>query len=257
MDNPTGLFKFSRAGKVIHEGIPYDQAVRLITDGAILPSDFYWVSGMTDWQLVSSRVWVPSSSPKSPPPPLPQVDEDLNEQDALKSLQGILTVGEKVLYYAIQRRLFAIFSRRVLIAATNGRVIVITRGLFGGFTMQDYRWQDIADSKISTGVFGADLVLVVIGGRTCLVNGLRKEQASALYRHAQAEEQSWREKLRVRQIEEMRARSGGVHIGSTSAAASAGTPVSSRLAQAKQMLTDGLISDSEYEAIKAKIVSEI
>ena len=97
----------------------------------------------------------------------------------------------------------------------------------------------------------------MIGGRTCLVNGLRKEQASALYRHAQAEEQSWREKLRVRQIEEMRARSGGVHIGSTSAAASAGTPVSSRLAQAKQMLTDGLISDSEYEAIKAKIVSEI
>ena len=158
MDNPTGLFKFSRAGKVIHEGIPYDQAVRLITDGAILPSDFYWVAGMADWQLVSSRVWIPSSSPKSPPPPLPHVDEDLNEKDALMSLQGILTAGEKVLYYAIQRRLFAIFSRRILIAATNGRVIVITRGLFGGFTMQDYRWQDIADSKISTGIFGADLV---------------------------------------------------------------------------------------------------
>ena len=50
MDNPTGLFKFSRAGKVIHEGIPYDQALRLITDGAILPSDFYWVAGMADWQ---------------------------------------------------------------------------------------------------------------------------------------------------------------------------------------------------------------
>ena len=26
MDNPTGLFKFSRAGKVTHEGISYDQA---------------------------------------------------------------------------------------------------------------------------------------------------------------------------------------------------------------------------------------
>lgn len=48
-----------------------------------------------------------------------------------------------------------------------------------------------------------------------------------------------------------------VHIGSTSVPASAGTPVASRLAQAKQMLVDGLISDSEYEAIKAKIVSEI
>jgi len=207
--------------------------------------------------MVSSRTWVAPASAQAPAPPAPSAEADLNEMDALKSLQGVLTVGEKVLYYAIQRRLFALFSRRVLIAATNGRVIVIARGLFGGFTMQDHRWQDIADSKISNGIFGADLFLVVVGGRSCMVNGLRKEQAAALYRHAQSEEQAWREKLRVRQIEEMRARSGGVHIGSAATAASVGSPVSTRLAQAKQMLADGLISDSEYEAIKAKIVSEL
>ena len=253
----TGFFKFSRAGKVMHEGLTYEQVVRLIGEGAILPTDFYWVAGMADWQMVSSRTWVAPASAQAPAPPAPSAEADLNEMDALKSLQGVLTVGEKVLYYAIQRRLFALFSRRVLIAATNGRVIVIARGLFGGFTMQDHRWQDIADSKISNGIFGADLFLVVVGGRSCMVNGLRKEQAAALYRHAQSAEQAWREKLRVRQIEEMRARSGGVHIGSAATAASVGSPVSTRLAQAKQMLADGLISDSEYEAIKAKIVSEL
>lgn len=129
---------------------------------------------------------------------------------------------------------------------------MIKRGLLGGFSMQDYRWQDIVDSKISTGVFGADLMLIVVGGGACMVDGLRKEQATALYRHAQAEEQSWREKLRVRQIEEMRARSGGVHIGSTSVPASAGTPVASRLAQAKQMLVDGLISDSSTKQLRPR-----
>ena len=190
-------------------------------------------------------------------PAAPVDNADLNEIKALDTLQGVLTVGEKILCYAIQRRLFALFSRRVLVAATNGRVIVISRGLLGGFSMRDFRWQDVADCKISTGIFGADLVFDFVSDMSCKVDGLRKEQASALYRHAQAEEQAWREKLRVREIEEMRARSGGVHIGSTPSGVTQSSPVSSRLAQAKQMLDDGLISDSEYEAIKARIVSEI
>jgi len=259
MNSPSAVFNFSRGGKVMHEGLSQDQACRLIQDGAILPSDFFWTAGMTDWRLVSSRDWVSVSPAPSfaPAPPASGDIADVNEMDALKSLQGVLTTGEKVLFYAIQRRLFALISRRVLVAATSGRIIVIYRGLLGGFSMQDYRWQDIADSKISSGVFGADLFLVLIGGRSCMINGLRKEQATALYRHAQAEEQSWREKLRIRHIEEMRARSGGVHIGAGAASAPSGTPVAGRLAQAKQMHADGLISDSEYEAIKAKIVSDI
>lgn len=243
----------------MHEGLSHDQACRFIQEGTILHSDFFWTAGMPDWRLVSSRDWVSLTPAPSfaPAPPDSGDITDENEMDALKSLQGVLTTGEKVLFYAIQRRLFALISRRVLVAATSGRIIVIYRGLLGGFRMQDYRWQDIADSKISSGIFGADLLLVLIGGRSCLINGLRKEQATALYRHAQSEEQSWREKLRVRNIEEMRARSGGVHIGAGAASVPSGTPVAGRLAQAKQMHADGLISDSEYEAIKAKIVNDI
>ncbi len=258
--NPTpGVFKFSRGGKLLHEGLSSEQAARLIQEGAILPSDYYWTNGMTDWKQVSSREWASAAAFTARPPALPTSEDatDQNEEDALRSLQSVLTNGEKILFYAIQRRFFALISRRVLVAATNGRIIVIKRGLIGGFSMQDFRWQDIADSKISNGIIGADLLLILRGGMSCQILGLRKEQAAALYRHAQSEEQAWREKLRMRQIEEMRASSGGVHIGTAPASASPGSAISGRLAQAKQMLADGLISDAEYEAIKAKIVSEL
>jgi hypothetical protein len=83
-------------------------------------------------------------------------------------------------------------------------------------------------------------------GRAVRIEGLRKEQA-------------WREKRRVRDLDELRAQSGGVNIGGplTGAAAglaSAGGDPTERLRKAKQMLDDGLITDTEYESIKARVV---
>lgn len=187
---------------------------------------------------------------------LPDETPDLNEQAAVEMLQGVLIEGERIQHYAIQRRLFALFGRRDLIAATNNRLIIIRRGLLGGFTMEDFRWQDIQDSQIRNGIFGADISFDSKNGGG-LVNGLRKEQAGALYRYAQTEEQSWREKSRIRAMEEMRARAGGINISApTPGAASAKDPME-RLAQAKKMFEGGLLSDAEYEAIKAKIVTEL
>lgn len=186
---------------------------------------------------------------------LPQSEMDENEAAALRMLESVLIAGEKVQHHAIQRRLFALFSRRVLVAATNSRLIVIYRGLFGGFTMLDFRWQDIRDSQIRNGIFGADLTLS-LPNDGCVITGLRKDPAVALYRYAQTEEQSWREKSRIRSMEEMRARAGGIHIGTAPGTPAAKDPME-RLAQAKKMLEGGLLSDAEYEAIKAKIVTEL
>jgi hypothetical protein len=185
------------------------------------------------------------------------VEADPNEQTALQMLEGVLIPGESVQHHAIQRRLFALFRRRVLVAATNNRLIVIKRGLLGGFTMLDFRWQDIKDSQIMNGIFGADLS-ISLAVDSCLITGLRKDPAAALYRYAQTEEQAWREKSRVRAMEEMRAKAGGVHIGGPLPGAPAGAkdPME-RLAQAKKMFEGGLLSDAEYEAIKAKIVTEL
>jgi hypothetical protein len=156
--------------------------------------------------------------------------------------------------------------RRVLVAATSGRLIMITRHLLGGFDVSDIRWQDLEEVTLRVGIFAADLAIRA-GKASDLASqgasasrrldflGLRKSQAQAVYRICQAQDQAWREKRRVRELEELRARSGGIQMSSAPAGNLGGSEAVRRLQEAKQMLDAKLITDAEYEAIKAKIVS--
>jgi len=194
--------------------------------------------------------------------------EDFHLNKALDHLNSVLVTGESIEAWAIQRRLFALTGRRILIAATSGRFIKIKRGLLGGFDMSDFRWQDLGDAKIKVGIFGADIFMKVFGSADLAISkdsnqmlvlpGFRKEQAEKIYRLAQAQDQSWREKRRIRELEEMRAKSGGVTIGTSAInqpAGNASDDAASKLQQAKQMLENKLITDSEFESIKARIIS--
>jgi hypothetical protein len=91
--------------------------------------------------------------------------------------------------------------------------------------------------------------------------GLDKASAQAVYRICQAKEQSWREKRRIRELEELRAKSGGIQLGGGVGMPIAGERTSTdpveRLAQAKEMLEKGLITDAEYEGMKAKVIAEM
>ena len=194
---------------------------------------------------------------------------------ALTTLQGLLTAGETLEAWAVQRRLYALTHRRVCIAATSGRFLALTRRLLGGYESADIRWQDLKDTRISAGILAADLTLVAqassdmnIGSevnRVWTFSGLRKDQAQAMYRICQQHDQVWREKRRIRELEELRAKSGGLQIGagqSLSGAPGGSVEVAGteseptrRLRQAREMLEAKLISDSEFESIKAKIVS--
>ncbi len=89
--------------------------------------------------------------------------EDPHLNKALEHLNSVLVSGETLDAWAIQRRLFAITKRRILIAATSGRFIKIKRGLLGGFDMTDFRWQDLGDAKIKVGIFGADIFMKIYG----------------------------------------------------------------------------------------------
>lgn len=201
---------------------------------------------------------------------------DSNEpriREALADLQSMLVPNETLLCFTVQRRLFALTHRRALVAATSGRLIGMSRGLIAGFTPIDIRWQDIKTAHIKAGIFGSDLTITALtqpdlasGGtvRTIQFTGLRKTEAQAVYRVCQAQEQAWREKRRLRELDELRAKSGGfqaasprdVSFGSDSSAIAKGS-VTDRLEHAKQMLDKGLITDSEYETVKARIISEI
>jgi hypothetical protein len=198
-----------------------------------------------------------------------EVLEDFRIKDALDQLRALLVPGETIGAYAVQRRLFALTHRRLIVAATSGRFISLSRGMFGGYVPYDVRWQDLDDASITAGVFGASLTITSLAspdlpthntaGRTVRIDGLRKEQAQQVYTLCQAQEQAWREKRRVRDLDELRAQSGGVNIGAplTGAAAglvAAGGDPTDRLRKAKEMLDDGLITDAEYETIKARVV---
>ncbi len=194
--------------------------------------------------------------------------EDSHLNKALAHLTSVLVAGETLEAWAIQRRLFALTNRRILIAATSGRFIKIKRGLFGGFDMADFRWQDLGDAKIKVGIFGADIFMKIFGSTDLAISkdsnqdlvlpGFRKDQAEKVYRLAQAQDQSWREKRRIRELEELRAKSGGITIGTNMGSQQTGNTsedAASKLQQAKQMLDNKLITDSEFESIKAKIIS--
>ena len=199
--------------------------------------------------------------------------EDPRVQAAVAQLRDLLVPTETLEAWAIQHRLFALNQRRTIVGATSGRLVVMYRGLVGGFRLHDVRWQDLKDAKLRVGIFGADLTVVALtssdlavagqANLTLTIEGLRKDQAQNIYRICQTHEQAWREKRRIRELEELRAKSGGVQIGSTAGIAASVSSSSEnddpvvRLQRAKEMLQKGLISDSEYEAIKARVVSGV
>lgn len=195
-------------------------------------------------------------------------------------LQTLLIPGESVRAFALQHRFYALYHRRHVAAATTGRFIFMTRPLLGGYAPFDLRWQDLKDAKLSVGMFSAALTLVysanlsdtAVGegeSRVLDVTGLEIGAAQAIYRECQAQGQIWREKRRVRSIEEMRAQSGGVQVATGVYPADRPDPAitqvstpreedpTQRLGRARDMLQKGLISDAEYEAIKARIVGAL
>jgi hypothetical protein len=186
----------------------------------------------------------------------------------LTQLRGVLIAGETLEAWVIQRRVYALRHRRVLIGATSGRLIVLTRRLLGGFDVTSIRWQDLEEVTLRVGMIAGQLAvragkatdlasLGAAGAQRVEFQGLRKQQAQAVYRICQGQDQAWREKRRVRELEELRARSGGIQVTSMPGAGSSGIEGDAvrRLQEAKQLLDAKLITDAEYETIKAKIVA--
>lgn len=210
------------------------------------------------------------SSAPEPAPPAPSGSDDRGASRALDALRTLLIPGEALESWAVQRRLFALTHRRRLVAATSGRLLSVSRGLFGGFGTEDIRWQDLDDAQLRVGIVGATLTVTAFAStdlasaspgtaHTLVFPGLRKAEAQAVYRACQAQEQAWREKRRVRDLEELRAKSGGIQLAG-------GVPVSgaddtrqpaARLQRAREMLQQGLLTDAEFEQVKSRILGDL
>ena len=187
---------------------------------------------------------------------------------AIESLTAVLMDSESITAKAVQKRIFALWSRRTTAAITNSRLIVLKRGLLGGFNMQDIQWKDLQDAtlkqNILSSVCGSNVSFShfndAVGSMS--VKGLPNKEGTEIYTKAQAEEQAWEEKRRVREIEETRAASGGMTIhtgtqlgGSPTTQAAVTNNMIEQIESAKKLLDKGLISDAEFQEMKAKIIS--
>src|SRR5262245_50413694 len=98
----------------------------------------------------------------APPQPAPRpVSVDKGTADAIAALQSLLIPGEQLQTYAIQRLIFSLTHRRIIVGATTGRLIVVQRNLVSGFTPFDERWQDVHDAEVRVGMIGASLTIRV------------------------------------------------------------------------------------------------
>jgi hypothetical protein len=198
--------------------------------------------------------------------------DDHGASRALDALRTLLIPGEELQSWAVQHRLFALTHRRRLVAATSGRLLSVSRGLFGGFNTEDIRWQDLDDAQLRVGIVGATLTVTAYAStdlasasagtaRSLVFPGLRKAEAQAVYRACQAQEQAWREKRRVRDLEELRAKSGGIQLaGGAPASGSGGDDAhapQARLQRAREMLQQGLLTDAEFEQVKSRILADL
>lgn len=199
---------------------------------------------------------------------------EARREAAMEKVRQTLMANENLIEVSVETRPFAFWQRRKAVGITESRVIVIARGLLGGFTMRDIQWKDLQDVEISENVLPdtcgialifsyrkRDLGSVARGQHAGVapvlaLGGVPCEEARLIYSTAQAKEQEWEEKRRVRAIEETRAAAGGVYVNTPSEkSGSSSSDVMQNISQLKKLLDGGAITDVEFNEMKSKIIS--
>ena len=195
----------------------------------------------------------------------------VRKRKAMEKLNDTLMKDEEIIYKGINQRPFALFSRRNIVAVTNSRIIKLKRRLLGGYEMSDYQWKDLLDATLDENVLpnicGSTLCFTTTNYDSIIVFPDSKT-ASDIYKFAQSQEQSWEEKRRIREMEETRAKAGGISIGSTNMAtpspsgsennndkSSKTSDITDELLKIKDLLDKGILSDVEFQEMKSKILS--
>ena len=190
--------------------------------------------------------------------------DETQKLDVLRSIaeevSSVLTANESISYIAYQA--WTVLGQKYdAVAATNNRMIIFKRHRFRGFDFHDFLWEDVANVKINQNMLSSSLECTLTNGESYQTSSLVKDQARTLYTICQQKEQEWRERRRVRKIEEERAKAGGTQItmpegGDVGPAHAAEDPVE-KLAKAKEMFDKELISEAEYETLKANILQKM
>ncbi|MFT4705250.1 MAG: hypothetical protein ACI81R_002958 [Bradymonadia bacterium] len=213
--------------------------------------------------------------------PVPVSGLDSRITKSLERLKELLIDRESIEVTCVQVKFmpYVRLQRRTIVCATTHRLVKLSRGLLGGYEMEDFQWQDLRDASVQESVIpklfgtafscsvGGENVAGSAGGTATdriAVKYLNPDSATVLYRFCQQQEQTWREKNRVRAMEEARAASGGITLGPNGSpvgggggGGGGGVDPLQRLALAKELLESGVLTEAEFEETKYKILASL
>jgi len=184
-------------------------------------------------------------------------------EKVLPKVQEYCTSNEEVQYIAVQKKTLGVNFSPDCIAVTNKRIILIRPKSFGlSLDFKDFSWMNVADVHMKEGVFAATITIKTTTGQTDSMEDIPKAQARRLYRFAQEMEETKKEERRQRDLEDKRAvAGGGITINTPShqpqvTAAPVEDPME-KLTKLKSMLDMGILTQAEFDAKKADILSKM
>ena len=184
-------------------------------------------------------------------------------EKVLPKVQAYCTSNEEVQYIAVQKKTLGVNFSPDCIALTNKRIILIRPKSFGlSLDFKDFSWMNVADVNMKEGVFGATITIKTTSGQSDSMEDIPKAQARRLYRFAQEMEETKKEERRQRDLEDKRAvAGGGITINTPSHQPQAmAAPVEDpmeKLTKLKSMLDMGILTQEEFDAKKADILSKM
>ncbi len=195
-------------------------------------------------------------------------------EKVIDKLNGFLMTGEEVQYIAVQKKPAVNLSPEC-VALTNKRVIFCrSKNLGLSLEFQDYVWKDVVNCHLKEGILGSEFTLVTTIGQTNKIDYLPKTQARKLYTLAQEQEEVQRELRRQMALEEKRAAAGNVSVNAapqethqpllqpeeptvTAPPTQPQDELTVTLQRLKNLFENGLITQEEYDAKKADVLSRI
>ena len=184
-------------------------------------------------------------------------------EKVLPKVQAYCTSNEEIQYIAVQKKTLGVNFSPDCIALTNKRIILIRPKSFGlTLDFKDFSWMNVADVHMKEGVFAATITIKTTSGQSDSMEDIPKAQARRLYRFAQEMEETKKEERRQRDLEDKRAiAGGGITINTPSHQPQAtATPVEDpmeKLTKLKSMLDMGILTQAEFDAKKADILSKM
>lgn len=175
-------------------------------------------------------------------------------------VEEICTAEENVLYMAVQQKPVATVAPDAIVL-TSRRAIIFRQKLLGRLEFHDLLWMDVGDVHMREDFLGATVTVTATNGVSAAVDHIPKAQGRKIYRIAQEQEEQMIEYRRQRSMEEDRNRAGHVVVQNAvqaphQSSEAAGDPMAV-LTQLKQMLDAGLISQGEFDAKKADLLSRM